>query len=136
MQNGAFIQSFERWRGILMRIAIPLSAGQLSQHFGHSEQFLFVDADMERHKVVNEHVEAAPEHAPGLLPGWLAEHRVDMVIAAGLGARARDLLAANSVKVLTGVSAVDPEVLVSDFVNGRLETGTSRCDHSKHGCSH
>ncbi len=119
-----------------MRIAIPLSAGQLSQHFGHSEQFLFVDADMEQHKVLRKDVEAAPDHAPGLLPTWLAGHGVDIVIAAGLGARARDLLAANSVEVLTGVSAVDPEVLVSDFVNGRLEAGTNACDHSKHGCSH
>ena len=119
-----------------MRIAIPLSAGQLSQHFGHSEQFLFVDADMEQRKVLHKNVEAAPDHAPGLLPAWLAEHGVDVVIAAGLGARARDLLAANSVEVLTGVSAVDPEVLVSDFVSGRLETGTNACDHSKHGCSH
>jgi predicted Fe-Mo cluster-binding NifX family protein len=119
-----------------MRIAIPLSAGQLSQHFGHSEQFLFFDADMEQRKVLHRNLEAAPDHALGLLPAWLAEHRVNIVIAAGLGARARDLLAANSVKVLTGVSAVDPEVLVSDFVNGGLETGTNACDHSKHGCSH
>lgn len=119
-----------------MRIAIPLSAGQLSQHFGHSEQFLFVDADMEQHKVLGKNLETAPEHAPGLLPAWLAEHRVDVVIAAGLGTRARDLLAANSVEVLAGVSAVDPEKLVSDFVNGRLETGTNACDHSKHSCDH
>jgi predicted Fe-Mo cluster-binding NifX family protein len=118
-----------------MRIAIPLSAGQLSQHFGHSEQFLFVDADMEQRKVLGQNIETAPAHAPGLLPVWLAERRVNIVIAAGLGARARDLLAANSVEVLTGISAVDPEVLVSDYLNGRLKTGTNACDHSKHGCS-
>ena len=26
-----------------MRIAIPLSGGHISQHFGHCEQFLFVE---------------------------------------------------------------------------------------------
>ena len=119
-----------------MRIAIPLSGGQLSQHFGHSEQFLFVDADMEQRQVLHKRVETAPDHAPGLLPAWLAEHRVDIVIAAGLGARARDLLAANSVEVLAGASGAHPEVLVSDLVSGRLETGMNACDHSKHGCSH
>ena len=66
-----------------MRIAIPLSGGQLSQHFGHSEQFLFVDADMEQRQVLHKRVETAPDHAPGLIPAWLAEHRVDIVIAAG-----------------------------------------------------
>jgi ATP-binding protein involved in chromosome partitioning len=108
----------------------------LSQHFGHSEQFLFVDADREQQKVLCKKMEIAPEHVPGLLPRWLAEHGVDMVIAAGLGAQARDLLAASSMQVLTGVSIVDAGVLVTDFVKGRLEVGPKHCDHSGHGCSH
>jgi predicted Fe-Mo cluster-binding NifX family protein len=119
-----------------MRIAIPLSGGQLSQHFGHSEEFLFVDADMKQRKVVGKNIETAPDHAPGLLPRWLQERGVNVVVAAGLGQRARDLLSASAVDVFTGVSASDPDILVADFLNGRLETGESRCDHSGHGCSH
>jgi ATP-binding protein involved in chromosome partitioning len=119
-----------------MRIAIPLSAGQLAEHFGHCEQFLFVDADLEQREVLHKTVATAPEHAPGLLPRWLAEHGVDIVIAGGLGARACDLLSANAVQVLTGVSAAEPDVLIASFLNGTLQTGDSRCDHSAHGCSH
>jgi ATP-binding protein involved in chromosome partitioning len=119
-----------------MRIAIPLSGEQLSQHFGHSEQFLFVDADMEHRTILNRKVEKAPEHVPGLLPSWLADHGVNVVITSGLGAKAQTLLAARSVQVLTGVTVADPEILVSDFVNGRLETGASTCDHSGHSCNH
>jgi ATP-binding protein involved in chromosome partitioning len=119
-----------------MRIAIPLSEEKLSLHFGHSEQFLFVDADMEQRRVLKTQVEKAPEHAPGLLPIWLAERRVDVVIAAGLGARARDLLAARSVQVLTGVSSSDPGTLVADFINGSLQSGANACDHSQHHCEH
>jgi len=119
-----------------MRIAIPLSGGRLSQHFGHSEQFLFVDADLEQQKILGKKMETAPEHAPGLLPRWLAEHGVGMVVAAGLGGRARDLLAASSIQVVSGVLAVDPDVLVTDFVRGRLETGPNHCDHSGEGCKH
>ncbi|MFZ0704644.1 MAG: NifB/NifX family molybdenum-iron cluster-binding protein [Candidatus Korobacteraceae bacterium] len=119
-----------------MRIAIPLSGEKLSQHFGHSEQFLFVDADMSQRTVVHKQLETPPEHAPGVLPAWLSEHGVDVVIAAGLGARAQDLLAASSVQVLTGVSSSDPETLIADFINGRLETGASTCDHSQHQCGH
>ncbi|MBZ5667563.1 MAG: NifB/NifX family molybdenum-iron cluster-binding protein [Acidobacteriia bacterium] len=119
-----------------MRIAVPLSGGRLSQHFGHSEQFLFVDADLEQKQVLGRNVETAPEHAPRVLPKWLAEHGVDVVIASGMGEHARGLLAASSVQVLTGVSATDPEVLVADFIHARLETGANYCDHSGHSCNH
>jgi ATP-binding protein involved in chromosome partitioning len=119
-----------------MRIAVPLSGGQLSQHFGHSEQFLFVDADLEQKQVLGRNVETTPEHSPGALPKWLAEHGVNVVIASGMGEHARDLLAASSVQVFTGVSATDPEVLVADFIHARLETGANHCDHSRHNCNH
>jgi predicted Fe-Mo cluster-binding NifX family protein len=119
-----------------MRIAIPLSGGRISQHFGHSEQFLFVEADMEQRTVLGKSIEDAPEHIPGRLPKWLVEHGVDTVIAGGVGGRARDLLAASSVKVLTGVSAIDPETIVSDFLSDRLKDSANVCDHSEHRCGH
>ena len=119
-----------------MRIAIPLANGQLSQHFGHSEQFLLVDMDHEKRTVLGRKIEAAPEHAPGVLPRWLVERGVDVLITAGLGARARDLLAENSVEVLTGITSSDPEKLLREFFNGTLQPGDNRCDHSEHGCDH
>jgi ATP-binding protein involved in chromosome partitioning len=119
-----------------MRIAIPLSGGQLSQHFGHSEQFLFVDADLEQKRVLGRNLETPPHHAQGVIPRWLLERGVNVVIASGIGEHARDLLAAGSVQVLTGVSAADPEGLVIDFMNARLQTGAYPCDHSGHHCSH
>ena len=91
---------------------------------------------MEQREVLSKTVETTPDHAPGLLPARLAEHRADIVIAAGLGSRARDLLAADSLQVLTGVSGVGPDVLVSDLVDGGLETGMNAYNHSLHGCRH
>lgn len=119
-----------------MRIAIPLAGGRISQHFGHSEQFLFVDADIQQRTVLAKSIENAPEHVPGLLPKWLVEHGVDTVIAVGLGARARDLLSSSSVKVLTGVTTTEPEALISDFLHDRLQTGANECHHSGHQCHH
>ncbi len=119
-----------------MRIAIPLSSGQLAEHFGHCDQFLFADADPQNRKLIHKTLANAPDHAPGLLPRWLAEHGIDVVIAAGLGTRARDLLADNSVQVVTGVSVVEPDMLIARFLNGTLQTGDNRCDHSAHACSH
>lgn len=119
-----------------MRIAIPLSEGQLCQHFGHCQEFLFVDAEPATKSVVERRVERAPEHQPGLLPVWLKERGVNVVIAGGIGARAVDLLTAASVQVLAGISASDPEVILSTFLNGKLETGLTGCDHSGGSCQH
>jgi ATP-binding protein involved in chromosome partitioning len=119
-----------------VRIAIPLSEGRLSQHFGHSEEFLFVDAEPETKSVAARRVEKAPEHQPSLLPLWLKERGVNVVIAGGIGSHARDLLAAASVQVLAGILASDPEVIVSAFLNGKLETGITGCDHSGSNCQH
>ena len=121
---------------IHMRIAIPLSGGRISQHFGHSEQFLFVDADKEQRTVLGKKIENAPEHIPGRLPRWLVEHGVDTVIAVGLGARAKTLLAASSVKVVTGAPLNDPETIIFDFLSDKLKDGANVCDHSKHRCGH
>lgn len=119
-----------------MRIAMPLAGGQISHHFGHSEEFLFADADMEKREVVKRHVEKAPEHVPGFLPRWLKDRDVDVVIAFGMGGRARDLLTATSIQVVTGVSSSDPTVVLTNFLAGNLETGQNGCDHSGHNCSH
>jgi predicted Fe-Mo cluster-binding NifX family protein len=119
-----------------MRIAIPISGGQISRHFGHSEEFLFADADMEKHEVVKSQVEKAPEHVPGFLPRWLKDRYVDVVIAFGMGNRARDLLTASSVQVVTGISTSDPAATLTDFLSGNLETGPGGCDHSEHACDH
>ena len=123
-------------KGQYMRIAIPVTEGRVSEHFGHSEQFLFVDADMEQRRVLQKKVETAPEHAPGRLPRWLGEHVVDVVITPTLGERARDVLTANAVEIFSGVSGTDPDVLTEELLNGRLEKGANRCNHSGHSCGH
>ena len=119
-----------------MRIAIPLSARRVSQHLGHSEQFLFVDTDEDERGILRRELVPAPEHVPGFLPEWLKANAVNVVIAAGLGSRARDLLTASSVTVVTGASEVDPDMLVASYLNGTLENGANGCDHSGHNCSH
>jgi predicted Fe-Mo cluster-binding NifX family protein len=58
------------------------------------------------------------------------------VIAGGIGSHAKYLLAAASVQVLAGITASDPEVIVSTFLNGKLETGITGCDHSGGSCQH
>lgn len=112
-----------------MRIAIPLSNGLLALHFGHSERFAIVDVDLARKVVLQTTEVVAPEHMPGLLPRWLRGHGVNLVIAGGMGSRARALFEEALIKVVTGAPAREPDVLVRDYLDGTLATGPNECDH-------
>jgi predicted Fe-Mo cluster-binding NifX family protein len=112
-----------------MRIAIPLTNGQLAQHFGHCEYFAFIDVDTTKKQILGSAQEAAPEHEPGLLPRWLRDRGVTVVIAGGMGPRAQTLFAQAGVEVLTGAESREPETIVRDYLNGALVTGANTCDH-------
>jgi len=112
-----------------MRIAIPTSNGRLATHFGHSGSFEVFDVDLERKEILRSETLAAPAHQPGLLPRWLAERGVTLVIAGGMGRRAQDLFAAAGIEVVTGAPAKSPRDLVEDYLRGHLVTGDNPCDH-------
>ena len=112
-----------------MRYAIPMSNGMLSPHFGHCEQFAFIDVDEANKAIMQKQFEPSPEHEPGLLPNWLAEKGVHVVIAGGMGARARDLFRQNRIEVVFNVTESDPEKAIFDYLNGSLKFGNSICDH-------
>jgi predicted Fe-Mo cluster-binding NifX family protein len=112
-----------------MRIAIPLSNGKLSAHFGHCERFAMVDVNPTEKKILKREDIEAPPHEPGLLPRWLAERGATVIIAGGIGHRARELFAEQGIQVLTGAPADTPEQLVADHLSGTLQTGENVCDH-------
>ena len=112
-----------------MRIAIPVVDGKLSMHFGHCEEFVILDVDAEKKTVARKEITEAPDHQPGLLPGWLAERGVDIVIAGGMGRRAQALFADQDIRLAIGAPAEEPETLALAYVNGILETGPNICDH-------
>lgn len=112
-----------------MKIAIPLADGKLSAHFGHCTQFALIEADpVERNILQREDVDAPP-HEPGLLPRWLGERGVEVIIAGGMGRRALQLFAAQNIRVVVGAPAGSPEKLVADFLAGTLTEGENICDH-------
>ncbi|OPZ78473.1 MAG: Dinitrogenase iron-molybdenum cofactor [Alphaproteobacteria bacterium ADurb.Bin438] len=110
-----------------MKIAIPMAEGRLTNHFGHCQYFSII-------KTTNELIEGKeeitpPPHEPGLLPRWLHEMGVDMVIAGGMGARAINLFNERGIKVIIGAPNETPEVLVKAYIEGKLTTGANACDH-------
>ena len=112
-----------------MKIAVPITAGRVSAHFGHCEQFALIDVDMAANTIVRKDLVASPGHQPGFLPGWLAGEGVSAVIAGGMGIRAQELFRDNHIQVIIGALGDDPEKIVLAHLNGTLATGENVCDH-------
>ena len=93
-----------------MKIAVPVANGKLCQHFGHCEQFALVQTADKEIKATE--MVTPPPHEPGLLPRWLGEKEVNLVIAGGMGVRAQELFNAAGVEVITGAPAIAPEEVV------------------------
>lgn len=112
-----------------MRIAIPTNDGKLCQHFGHCEKFVFIDVDEATKTIANSQAITGPEHAPGILPPWVAEQGATLILAGGMGVRAQELFEEQGIKVILGCQPEVPEKLVLDYLNGVLVTGENTCSH-------
>jgi Mrp family chromosome partitioning ATPase/predicted Fe-Mo cluster-binding NifX family protein len=124
-----------------MKIAIPLSAGRLAEHFGHCEQFALLDTDATSKRILKQTMVVPPPHEPGVLPRWLHEQGAQVIIAGGMGRRAVDLFAQNGIAVHAAVAGRTPEETVQAFFDGALGNATPTCGHgrgdgSHHECHH
>jgi len=110
-----------------MKVAIPLANGVLCNHFGHCQQFAVIDVD--DGIIKNKQLLTPPPHEPGVLPRWLGDQGVNCIIAGGMGQRAISLFAERGINVVTGAPALQPEVLVEQYLEGTLVSGPNVCDH-------
>ena len=78
-----------------MKYAIPVTGGEFSSHFGHCESFAFFNVDEENKTIIDKELITTPEHQPGVIPAWLEEKGVSVVIAGGMGPRAQNILQKN-----------------------------------------
>ena len=112
-----------------MRYAVPVSGGVVSPHFGHCEHFALFDVDEARKEITGKKLIPSSGHQPGLLPEWLAEQGVSVVIASGMGSRAQNLFRENCINVAINVLESDPEKAVLSYLGDTLKIGDDVCDH-------
>ena len=112
-----------------MKVAIPLADGLLSRHFGHCQEFALIEVDDEGGRIMAIGHEPAPAHQPGLLPSWLRERGVKLVIAGGMGIRARELFEEGGIELIVGAPRGNPEEIIGRYLTGTLVTGDNICDH-------
>ena len=108
-------------------LAIPVSDGRLSAHFGHCEQFALIET--KQGEIIRIVMKNPPAHEPGVLPQWLHEQGAQVIIAGGMGSRAQDLFHAQGIEVVVGAPADLPEVIARQYLAQNLVTGDNVCDH-------
>jgi len=108
-------------------VAIPLAGGVLCNHFGHCEQFALVQ--VKDGLIDGTALLTPPHHEPGLLPRWLGEQGVNLILAGGMGQRALSLFAERGIRVITGSPNQEPQALVNAYLAGSLVSGPNACDH-------
>lgn len=110
-----------------MKFAIPIADGRLSLHFGHSKEFAIID--VENGGISSKEVLEPPPHEPGVLPKWLNDKGVNVIIAGGMGHKAKDFFSQYGIEVVVGAMAQPPEDLVKSYLSKTLVTGPNACDH-------
>lgn len=113
-----------------MRIAVAYEAGEVFQHFGHSEQFKLYDA--EDGKIIGEQVVDTDGSGHGALAGFLQTAKVDALICGGIGMGAQMALKEAGIRLYAGVQGSADEAAKA-LAEGRLEYDPdARCDHHGH----
>jgi predicted Fe-Mo cluster-binding NifX family protein len=121
-----------------MKIAIATDGDQVSGHFGRCGEYTIFDVNMETKEITGKNLVETPAHQPGMLPGFLNEKGIDVVVAGGMGPRAQDLFAGFNIEPIIGITGAVDDV-IQQFLNGTLTGGESMCDQGTdhhHECGH
>lgn len=115
-----------------MRIAVTYEAGEIFQHFGHTENFKLYD--VQDGKVIDSKVVGTNGSGHGALAVLLSECDVDVLICGGIGGDAQMALAEAGIQLYGGVSG-DADAAVEAFLKQELNYNPDvKCNH--HGEEH
>lgn len=117
-----------------MKIAVTYEAGEIFQHFGHTQSFKFYD--VEDGKVVESQVVDTNGSGHGALATLLAENDIDILICGGIGGGAQMALAQAGIKLYGGVSG-NADAAVEALLKQELDFNPNvQCNHHGEGHEH
>ena len=106
--------------------------GQISQHFGRCPYYLLVEVDgsviKKTDAVDNPYYD---DHIPGMVPRFINEQGVNVMIAGGMGPRAIDMFSNFGIEVVTGAVGNTGNVLQA-YLKGEI-SGVEPCKHDHPG---
>lgn len=113
------------------RIAFPSNNRvNVEEHFGHCKEFAVYN--VEDKKIVSIDYIVPPAHAPGVLPKFLGEQNVNVIITGGMGAMAINLFKEQGIDVILGANGAIDSNLKAYLAEQLASTG-SACSHD-HDC--
>lgn len=119
-----------------MKIVIPSADGRLCGHFGHCENFTFVDVNLETKEIINIETKVPEEGVSCQSSYWISEQGANVVLAGGMGGRPLAVLEQNGIEVLTGCPELPIEEIVKAYIENVLETGENSCGGGHHCGGH
>ncbi|MFN2341361.1 MAG: NifB/NifX family molybdenum-iron cluster-binding protein [Halanaerobium sp.] len=108
------------------KLALSTDGDQVAQHFGRCEKYTLVEVN--DGEIVNKEIIANPGHEPGFLPKYLNEQGVDVILAGGMGRKAKDLFDQNEIKAVIGVNGLVDDA-VKSYLAGELKSEGEVCEH-------
>ena len=110
-----------------MIIAVASDKGSVSGHFGHCEAFKIFETDGK--SLTNEKTVATPSHKPGLIPNFLNDQGVNVIISGGMGGAAVSIFNEHNIEVVIGQKG-SSKIAAEMYIAGELESTGSVChDH-------
>lgn len=117
-----------------MRIAVTYEAGEIFQHFGHTENFKLYD--VQDGKVIDSKVVGTNGSGHGALAVLLSECDVNVLICGGIGGGAQVALAEAGIQLYGGVSG-NADAAVEAFLKQELNYNPDvKCNHHGEGHEH
>jgi ATP-binding protein involved in chromosome partitioning len=113
----------------MKRIAIPISEGRLSRHFGSCSYFRI-------YAVEDAGIQSSCLDAPGKadaenLAAWAARQGISDVITYQIGMEIIGLFARHKINVWVGAPDLSPDELISAYLDGTLISDLNVMDKSK-----
>ena len=103
-------------------------SGQISQHFGRCPNYTIVD--VEGNEIKKTDIVDNPyysNHVPGMVPKFISEQGVNVMVAGGMGPRAIDMFSNFGIEVVTGAIGNVGNVLQA-YLKGEI-SGVEPCKH-------
>jgi predicted Fe-Mo cluster-binding NifX family protein len=110
---------------------------RISHHFGRCPHYTLVDLDGETVQSVQSIANPFQQHQPGMVPEFIHNQNVNVMVSGGMGRRALDFFAQYGIEVATGADGTVQDAL-SAYLNGTLN-GAQPCRDSvehEHGHHH
>lgn len=125
-----------------MRIALPISNGRFSLHYGSAEEIALHDIDVEQGVATSVGMVSTPAEGMCGAGSWMAAQGIEVLIVGGIGAGAARSLGQAGIRVFAGIQEEDPEKVVTMILEGvaqarELAPGESMCQgHGEGGHGH